>query len=57
MHRLTRPARVLVLALALAAAITSSSCDGPSGVGVGVTSRGGWGGSVGPPVFVGGPSF
>jgi hypothetical protein len=50
--------RVVMLALTLAVALASMSCEGSSGMGVGVGYPTRWGGGTsGPPVFVGGPSF
>jgi hypothetical protein len=48
------------LTLLVLAALLSSSCDSAGGMAVGVgapTRWGGGGGSSGPPIFVGGPSF
>jgi hypothetical protein len=50
--------RVVVLAFVTVAAIAASSCNSGSGMGVGVAAPTRWGGgTAGPPVFVGGPSF
>ena len=50
--------RMLMLALMLSCALVSSSCQGDAGVGVGMDYPARWGGgSSGPPIFVGGPSF
>jgi len=57
---MTRPnviLRLLLGALLLAATLNSSSCVETPGVGVGMDSPARWGGSNGPPVYVGGPSF
>ena len=58
MHRYSRLTRLLLFALLLAAAFASASCDSASGVGVGMDYPARWGGGTsGPPIFVGGPSF
>jgi hypothetical protein len=59
MLRLRLAGRVLLAALALAGVVAASSCNGASGIGVGVEAptRWGGGGSSGPPIFAGGPSF
>lgn len=49
--------RILILAAVLATALVASSCESGAGVGVGVGYPTRWGGTSGPPVFVGGPSF
>jgi hypothetical protein len=50
--------RVFILVLTLITALVSMSCESSSGMGVGVGYPTRWGGgSSGPPVFVGGPSY
>ncbi|HET9369773.1 MAG TPA: hypothetical protein VFO19_05975 [Vicinamibacterales bacterium] len=55
----TLASRLFLIALLVAAALVASSCDSVSGVGMGVgtTARWGGGGTSGPPIFVGGPSY
>jgi len=54
----TSISRVLILALVLLCALVSSSCQSDTGIGVGMDYPARWGGgSSGPPIFVGGPSF
>ena len=58
MKRPTIVSRVVILALTLVVALASMSCEGSSGMGVGVGYPTRWGGGTsGPPVFVGGPSY
>jgi hypothetical protein len=59
MNRLNLGARTFVLALLLLAALVASSCESGGGMGVGgVGYPARWGGGTsGPPVFAGGPSF
>jgi hypothetical protein len=58
---MTRPnlvSRPFVLMLLVVAALLSSSCDSGGGMAVGVGAPTRWGGGTsGPPIFVGGPSF
>ena len=50
--------RALFLVLVLLCALVSSSCQSDTGIGVGMDYPARWGGgSSGPPIFVGGPSF
>jgi hypothetical protein len=47
-----------LLTVIVLAALVSSACDSGGGMGVGVGAPTRWGGgSGGPPIFVGGPSF
>jgi predicted small secreted protein len=48
-------ARAVIVLLLMFVALVASSCDNVSGVGVGVGTTARWGGSSGPPIFVGGP--
>jgi len=58
MKRPHRLSRLVYIALLLAAALASASCTASSGVGVGMDYPARWGGGTsGPPIFVGGPSF
>ena len=53
-----RRASLVILALTLAVAPASLSCESGGGMGVGVGAPTRWGGGTsGPPVFVGGPSY
>ena len=53
-----RASRIVILAVVIAAALVASSCEGGTGVGVSTGYPARWGGGTsGPPVFVGGPSF
>ena len=47
--------RLVVLAFALAALPMISSCDSFSGYGLSAGAPARWGGSSGPPIFIGGP--
>ena len=47
--------RAVIVMLLMFVALVASSCDNVSGVGVGVGTTARWGGSSGPPIFVGGP--
>jgi len=50
--------RVVILVLTLTVALVSLSCESGGGMGVGVGAPTRWGGGTGgPPVFVGGPSY
>jgi len=50
--------RAIVLMLLLFSAFVSSSCQSDTGIGAGMDYPARWGGGTsGPPVFVGGPSF
>ena len=57
MNSAKRAARIVILAVVIAAALVASSCEGGTGVGVSTGYPTRWGGTSGPPVFVGGPSF
>jgi len=58
MNRSNLVPRILILALALGAALVYASCTSAGGMGVGVGYPARWGGgSVGPPVFAGGPAY
>lgn len=48
--------RALLLAIVLGGAVLCWSCSTP-GIGVGMEYPARWGGSSGPPVFAGGPSY
>ncbi len=49
---------VFLLTVLVVAALLSSSCDSGGGMAVGVGAPTRWGGgSMGPPIFAGGPSF
>jgi hypothetical protein len=52
-----RASRILILAVVIAAALAASSCEGGVGVGVSTGYPTRWGGTSGPPVFVGGPAY
>jgi len=58
MNSAKRVTRIMILAVVIAAALVASSCEGGVGVGVstGYPARYG-GGTSGPPIFVGGPSY
>lgn len=58
MDRPRRLVRALMLALVAAAALTCAGCNSGYGVGVAAGAPARWGGgSSGPPIFVGGPSY
>jgi hypothetical protein len=58
MKRPTLTPRIVILAVALVVTLVSLSCDSSAGMGVGVGYPARWGGGTsGPPVFAGGPSY
>ena len=59
MKQPNRVSTTFTLTVLVVAALLSASCDSGGGmaVGVGAPTRWGGGGTSGPPIFVGGPSF